>query len=193
MQDWFSFLYNQDFMPHGHCYFWQPKILWMHVASDIIIAVAYYAIPIILGIFLYKRKTSMPFPELIALFVAFIFMCGTTHLFAIVVTWYPAYELQGYIKSITALISIATAIVLAPKLPVLLEMPDIQRAFKKNKIALAEMEIEKNEMQREKNEMQTIFDIAIDRESRIIELKEEVNALLMSRNDAPRYKLSDEK
>ena len=36
------------FMPHGHCYLWTPSILWLHVASDIVIALSYFAIPLAL-------------------------------------------------------------------------------------------------------------------------------------------------
>ena len=42
----FDALSNSAFMPHGHCYLWQPALLWSHVSSDAIIALAYFSIPI---------------------------------------------------------------------------------------------------------------------------------------------------
>lgn len=44
----FKRLFTADFMPHGHCFFWRPDILWLHVVSDILIAIACYSIPITL-------------------------------------------------------------------------------------------------------------------------------------------------
>ena len=39
-----------DFMPHGHCYAWKPSILWTTVGSDLLIAIAYFSIPMALAI-----------------------------------------------------------------------------------------------------------------------------------------------
>jgi hypothetical protein len=38
----------QDYMPHGMCFLWQPELIALHVASDSLIALAYYLIPIAL-------------------------------------------------------------------------------------------------------------------------------------------------
>ncbi len=180
MDDSPGFFTNPNFMPHGHCYLWQPDILWTHVLSDILIAMAYYAIPVILAIFLIKRRQSFPFPEILALFVAFIFLCGTTHLLRIYVTWYPAYQIEGWLKAVTAFISVVTAIVLVPRLPQLISLPGIQEAYKQSQEALEKA----NE---EKSEMQAIFNTAMDRESKILALKEEVNALLIAQNQPEKY------
>ncbi|NND69290.1 MAG: hypothetical protein HKN19_16990, partial [Halioglobus sp.] len=147
MKEWLEYFADPNFMPHGHCYLWRPDILWTHVGSDLVIALAYYAIPVVLGIFLLKQRRAIPFPEIIALFVAFIFLCGTTHLFAIYTTWYPAYEQEGWLKALTALVSITTALVLIPRLPTLVTLPGIQVAYEKSERALAAVQVEKEEMQ----------------------------------------------
>ena len=36
------------FIPHGHCFRWKPALVWLHVMSDSLIALAYYSIPITL-------------------------------------------------------------------------------------------------------------------------------------------------
>lgn len=120
MIDFFKNLFsNSNFMPHGTCYLWQPEILWMHVISDLIIAIAYYSIPLALGIIILKRRT-FPFRWLIGLFAAFIILCGTTHIIGIITQWNPIYRVQGLLKLMTAAVSIATAIVIYPLLPKLL-------------------------------------------------------------------------
>ncbi|WP_045858951.1 hypothetical protein [Teredinibacter purpureus] len=177
---WLELLSNPNFMPHGHCYLWRPDILWTHVISDAAIALSYYAIPVVLGILLFKRKDSIPYANILGLFIAFILLCGTTHLVNIYVTWYPAYEYQGWLKMLTAAVSVVTAIVLAPKLPELIVIPGIKQAYEKSQAALAEAE--------EKHcRSQALHQQSLDRESRILELKREVNGLLRAQGNTQKY------
>ena len=160
---------------------WKPEILWAHLLSDATIALAYYAIPVALGIFLYKRRKAFPYPEILGLFVAFIFLCGTTHLFAIVTIWHPLYEIQGWLKVLTAIVSLMTAIVLAPKLPELIAIPGVQQS-------LEQAESTMTELQQRNQQLETIYSASIDREDRIIQLKEEVNELMKSLGRDFKYK-----
>jgi signal transduction histidine kinase len=116
---------SNDFMPHGHCYLWQPSIIGLHVVSDAIIVLAYYSIPIMLVYFVQKRQ-DVPFHWMFVMFGAFIFGCGTTHLMGIWTVWTPAYRLEGVIKLLTALISIATALLLIPVIPKALDLPSLK-------------------------------------------------------------------
>ncbi len=183
MRDWLASFSNNDFMPHGHCYLWRPDILWTHVISDLVITVAYYTIPIVLGIFLYRRKKSIPYRGILCFFVAFIFLCGTTHLFRIYVTWFPAYEIESWLKAATAAVSITTALYLIPKLPELIALPGIQQAYEQSQSSLKILQ-ENNE------KMSTMYNVSMDREERIIELKQEVNELLKSLNKPERYSIN---
>ena len=114
---------DRGFMPHGMCFQWRPEILWLHVISDLIVAIAYFSIPLVLCVLLYKRR-QIPFKWLVILFASFILLCGATHLVSIVVLWNPLYQLQGLMKLATAAVSIATAVVLFPLLPKLLGAVD---------------------------------------------------------------------
>ena len=91
----------------------------MHVISDLIIAIAYYSIPLALAIVIY-RHGQFPFKWILGLFAAFILLCGTTHIVGIIIVWDPIYRLQGELKLLTACVSIATAIVIFPLLPQIL-------------------------------------------------------------------------
>src|SRR4051794_18337050 len=51
-----NFFSSGGFMPHGHCYLWNPGILWVHILSDALIATAYFSIPCTLVYFIRKRK-----------------------------------------------------------------------------------------------------------------------------------------
>ena len=44
------------FSPHGICLLWEPELIWLHVVSDAIIAIAYFSIPFALAIFVSKRR-----------------------------------------------------------------------------------------------------------------------------------------
>ncbi|MEB3310624.1 MAG: ATP-binding protein [Snowella sp.] len=111
-----------SYIPHGHCYLWQSELIWLHIVSDSLIALAYYSIPLTLVYFVYKRK-DLPFDWIFLLFGAFIISCGTTHLMAVWTLWYPIYWLSGILKAITALISIYTAITLVELMPLALALP----------------------------------------------------------------------
>jgi len=110
--------------PHGFCLLWQPGLIWLHVVSDAIIGTSYYAIPVALAYFVWHRA-DIAFGWIFWMFAAFIIACGTTHFFEIWVLWHPDYGLQGLIKAVTALASIATAAALWPLLPRALALPSL--------------------------------------------------------------------
>lgn len=115
-------LTSGDFMPHGHCYLWLPEILWTHVTSDAIVAIAYYSIPVSIIAFV-KNRPDVDFKMVPVLFSAFIFLCGTTHLVSIFTVWNGYYGLQGMVKAATAIVSIFTAIWIWRLLPAALSIP----------------------------------------------------------------------
>jgi len=105
-----------DFMPHGYCYMWNPRIVWLHVISDLLITLSYYAIPVILVYFIRKNR-DLPFHGLFWMFGSFILACGTTHLMEIWNVWHGNYMLAGVIKAATATVSVVTAAMLVPLVP----------------------------------------------------------------------------
>lgn len=66
---------NPGFMPHSFCLLKNPAIMTLHVASDGLIALAYFSIPIALANFVRRRK-DLVFSETILLFAVFILSCG---------------------------------------------------------------------------------------------------------------------
>ncbi len=111
------------FLPHGYCFLWQPNLLWLHVISDGLIALAYYSIPITMFALL-RRRRDLPFHWVIAMFGAFIVCCGTTHVLEIVNVWVPVYWIAGGVKALTAVVSLATGLLLLPAFPRLIRMPN---------------------------------------------------------------------
>ncbi|WP_017715758.1 PAS domain S-box protein [Kamptonema formosum] len=118
---WQIFFGSSPFIPHGHCYLWKPDLVFLHIASDSLIALAYYSIPIALFYFAHKRR-DLPYPWIFLLFGVFIVSCGTTHLMEIWTLWHPLYWIAGWLKAFTAFVSLLTAAVLVPLIPRLLAL-----------------------------------------------------------------------
>ena len=109
-------------MPHGHCYQWTPGLVWLHVASDGLIALAYYSIPLTLLYFVRKRS-DIDFGWIFISFAIFILACGTTHLLEVWNIWHADYWVSGGIKALTAVVSIYTAARLVGLMPAALALP----------------------------------------------------------------------
>lgn len=117
---------NDRFMPSGYCLLWQPELVWMHALADLVIAISYISIPVIIFFILHKRKNMIPFSWVIVMFASFIFLCGLTHLMELIGIWHAYYYLEGMIKILTAAVSMATAVLLIPLIPVLLKKLALQ-------------------------------------------------------------------
>ncbi|MBK1659339.1 PAS domain-containing sensor histidine kinase [Paracraurococcus ruber] len=117
-----ALLDTEALTPHGVCLLWRPELLWLHVVSDALTGLAYWSIPVVL-IVIAMRRRDLVFPWAFELFAVFILACGATHFMSIWTLWNPDYGLQGAMKAVTALVSVATAILLWPLLPRVLALP----------------------------------------------------------------------
>lgn len=124
--DFIKMCFSTDFMPHGHCYYWQPEILWPHVIGDALTAIAYFMIPFLLLRFARKRPDIKEYYWFFYAFSAFILCCGITHVLAVISVWSPYYRLEAVTKVITAIVSLGTVGVLYVKFPLLLTIPTSQ-------------------------------------------------------------------
>lgn len=157
-------------MPHGHCFLWQPDILWLHITSDAAIVLAYFSIPLVLIYFVTKRQ-DIPFVTVFWLFGAFILLCGTTHLMGIWVLWHPNYALEGIIKAMTGIASLLTLIVIIRLLPKMMLLPSPKQ------LALLNIELEHNINERDKaqKDLQYAYDVM---EKRVEERTADLSKLL---------------
>jgi signal transduction histidine kinase len=126
-----DFLSTEGFQPHGFCLLWRPDVFWAHVIADGVIALSYFSIPAAL-IYLATRRRDLTYRWVFYLFGAFIVACGLTHAFGIWTLWVPDYGVQAILKSVTAAISVITAISLWPLMPRLLAMPSASQLADKN-------------------------------------------------------------
>ncbi|WP_421888983.1 ATP-binding protein [Marinoscillum sp.] len=127
------------------CGDWNETEGWVYIISDITIFLSYFSIPIML-LWYIREKSLGNLRWIILLFVAFIGLCGITHLIDATLFWEPVYRLSGFAKLLTGLVSMATAVVLGFVIPSALR-------FKSPK----EMQTEINE----RRKLQEIFEIFV--------------------------------
>jgi PAS domain S-box-containing protein len=127
-----------EFMAHGYCYMWNPGLVWLHVISDSLIALSYFTIPFTLLWFVRKRR-DLPFSWIFLLFGAFIVACGATHVMEVWNLWHAQYWLAGGLKAVTALASVATAILLVRLVPQALELPNLSDWARANVVLESEI------------------------------------------------------
>lgn len=191
--EFFQKLFQSDFMPHGHCYFWKPEILWLTVGGDALTAAAYYSIPLMLFYFARTRQ-DLAHKYVFFLFGAFIMLCGTTHVLDIWTAWVPTYRLAGVVKMITGLVSIATAVVLYRAIPSLLAIPSnsqLEIANQQLKEEIKEREKAQHELNQAKRALESrvlertdeLYKLNQDLEAEIEERKKAQKALIDKNND----------
>jgi hypothetical protein len=100
-------------------------LVWLMLAADLLIALAYIAIPVTMAVVLSHRRDDIPYPWLWTLFVAFIIACGMPHL---VHAWslFTGIEYLAahvVIGLVTAMASVGTAIAFAFVLPQIKNLP----------------------------------------------------------------------
>jgi signal transduction histidine kinase/ActR/RegA family two-component response regulator len=110
------------YMPHGHCYLWQPELVTLHGVSDVLIGIAYLCISVTLAYVVYRARHQIPLQWMVVAFGVFIIACGVTHFMEVLTLWTPVYWLAGDVKVITAMASMGTAIALPPLVPHILEL-----------------------------------------------------------------------
>jgi len=172
-----SFLAQGDaaatLLPHGFCFTWLPGLVALHVISNLLIAAAYFSIPLML-LLLVRRRSDLPFGGLFLLFGAFIVSCGLSHLSEVWTIWNPDYWMAGMVKAVTAGVSVTAAVALARNLPQVLAIPtagQLRAAYR----ALAQEVASRREVEVELRAAQAMLERRV--QERVDEL-DEANALV---------------
>jgi len=106
----------QSFMPHGYCLGWDPALLFVMIAANVGIALAYLSIPAALSYFA-RRRPDLAYSWMFRLFAVFITACGLTHLMKVWTVYQPVYWLEAFVDALTAVVSLITAVLLWPLIP----------------------------------------------------------------------------
>lgn len=166
-----------DYMAHGFCFSWEPALVRLHVVSDILTGVAYYAIAAAMTYFAFRRR-DLPFIKVFLLFGLFILACGTTHFFAAYTVYVPDYWPEGVVKAFTMVVSLIAAILFIPKIPAALEMPSLAKTLADLQIVSAEQKRTEEELNLKVAELERFaYTVSHDLKSPIITIKGFAGAL----------------
>jgi light-regulated signal transduction histidine kinase (bacteriophytochrome) len=136
---WFN---TEQFLPHGSSYLWTPGVLWMQVIPDVLIAAAYFAIPVAL-VYITQRRRDLPLNWLTLCIGVFLIACGLIHVMDVWNVWHANYWVESLIKVVAAAASIPTAIFLWRSLPEILSLPSQRQLRDANEsLARANRELE---------------------------------------------------
>ena len=124
------------FLPHAVCYLWDPALLMLHAVTDALIGLSYVTISATLAYLVYRARRDIPFHWMILAFGTFIVACGFGHFAELYTLWVPRYWLSGSVKVVTALASVATAVVLPPLVPKALALIRAAQASEERAIVL---------------------------------------------------------
>lgn len=155
LTDFFTNLFSTDgFPPRWSCGpGWTQAVGWLHILSDWAIFGAYSAIPVVLALFL-RRRRDIPFPSTGWLFVGFILSCGITHLADSTMFYHPAYRALGLMKLCTAVVSWATVVSLVRIMPSVLRVPGIQRQNADLRTGIQDKEREARSFERVRDQLE---------------------------------------
>jgi signal transduction histidine kinase len=126
-------------MAHEYCYLREPKLIWLHVTSDLLIGSAYVSISGTLAYLVYRASRGIPFNWVFLAFGLFIVSCGLTHFMEVWVIWEPVYWLSGYVKVITAAASLATAVALFQLVPKVFALIESARRGEQRRVEIEQL------------------------------------------------------
>jgi len=189
-------LESDQFMPRWVCGRWTPFHGWLYIISDVVIFLAYMAIPVAMVYFVRRRWKDLPFRHVFWLFIAFIALCGTTHLVDAIIFYVPVYRFNALVLVATAIVSVVTVGSMLKVIPEALQYKsplDLQNTvaektaeLKRQKTALSEvnarLEREMQENIRAQREMARLAAIVRASDDSIVSLTTE--GIITSWNDA---------
>ena len=118
----------KNFLPHEYCYLGKPGLVWTHAIADFLIGLAYLTISGTLVYLVRKGRRDIPFHWMFLAFGSFIVACGGTHFMELLTLWVPVYVLSASLKVVTALVSVAAAVLLPFTVPEILGLIQTAKA-----------------------------------------------------------------
>jgi hypothetical protein len=159
---WISELFDATGFPtRGHCGPWSESLKLIYIASHASIVVAYFLIPMGLFVLWKDRRQDVYNRWILGLFMACITSCAFTHICDIAGFWWPACRFFTVIDAITAVLSVATALVFPWVVHVLLRLPTLER-FRQVSQDLQQASVQKDRAINDLNETITALRRQVD-------------------------------
>ena len=116
MLDCLKPLFFNGLMMYWHSYFWKLGLTRAAIASNLLIALFYYFVFILLVYFAGQQR-GLPYAGIFMLFGVFTFASGTTHLMDVWTLWHPNDSLAEVVEATIAAIALLTALLSVRLLP----------------------------------------------------------------------------
>jgi len=173
---------SSAYMPHLYCYLGSTSLAWTHAIADTLIGLSYVAISTTLAYLIHRGRSDLPFHGLFFAFALFIVACGSSHLVEAVTVWVPVYVLSAAIKVVTALSSIATAVMLPFVVPDVLSLLQRAKTSEERRVLLEATLVERNEAQDALKESYLVSEQKVlDRTAQISRAKDVLEAEVLER------------
>jgi len=173
---------SSAYMPHLYCYLGSTSLAWTHAIADTLIGLAYVVISATLGYLIHRGQSELPFHGLFFAFAVFIVACGSSHLMEAITVWIPVYVLSAAIKIVTALASIATAVMLPFVVPDVLSLLQRARTSEERRVLLEATLIERDAAQDALKESYFVSEQKVlDRTAQISRAKDGLEAEVLER------------
>ena len=129
-------LATAEFLPHTFCYLGNRTLIDTHLVADLLIGISYVVISLTLVYLVRTSRGAIPFHWLFLAFGTFIIACGATHFMEAITLWHPLYWISAYVKVVTAVASVATAIALPLVMPNIVGTIGTARDAEERRVAL---------------------------------------------------------
>ncbi|MEP7062192.1 MAG: ATP-binding protein [Betaproteobacteria bacterium] len=139
---------------------------WISIAADAMIAAAYFVLPAAM-VYFARRRPDLTMRPMFWLLGVFVVAAGLTHVMDIVTTFWPQYRLEDFVKMITAMLGVATAVAVWPMMPRALALPSVQSLKDVNAFL-------KQENARRREAERAATDAKVSLEQRVAERTEEL-------------------
>lgn len=105
----------------------------LHVGSDVLTFLSYTAIATMLAFLVYRNRHRLPFDWVVLCFGLFIVACGFTHIMHVFTRFYAVQGLDTYIRALTAIVSLVTAVAFIPLMPRITGLLEAQQLLGRKK------------------------------------------------------------
>lgn len=118
IEEFFKGLFATDKWPaRWQCGEWSDFMGWMYIASELMIWIAYFLIPLLIINYFNNKRAIIKFQRVYVLFASFILLCGSTHFLDAMMFWIPMYRFNALVRLTTGIISLFTVYHLFKILP----------------------------------------------------------------------------